>query len=215
MNSRRKFLSKSGAGLFMAGAFGGQSFGVLAGPYEQANKDKNVIWDPYQFGAKGDGKSMDTRAIQMAIDRCNEAGGGKVYLHKGCFISGTIYLKSNVTLHVEAGAILRGSDNLNDFPSTLSRYPSFTGEFVTHKMLIYAEDQQNITICGRGTIDCNGRHWIKVPRGTPSFSAKPRGIHLRGCENVQVSDITLYNAASWMMLLQSCKNRIYHWFLIN
>lgn len=163
-------------------------------------------YDVYTFGAKGDAKTMDTKAIQAAIDQCHDDGGGKVYLHSGRFLSGTIYLKSNVTLYIEAGTTLLGSDNLDDYPIIESKYPAYTGEYVTNKMLIYAEDAKNIAIIGRGTIDGRGDDWVKGPYGFPSFSVRPRIIHLRGCENIQVRDITLYNSASWVQSYQSCRN---------
>ena len=125
----------------MAGALGNQSTIPVLSRGNGIKNEKLAIYDPFQFGAKGDGESLDTIAIQTAIDKCHQAGGGIVCLHNGCFISGTIYLKNNIGLLIEGGAILRASNNLEDFPSIPSKYPSFTGEFVTHKMLIYAEDQ--------------------------------------------------------------------------
>src|SRR5690606_351236 len=74
------------------------------------------IWNVVDYGAKGDGTTLDTKAIQAAIDACHDAGGGRVYLQNGQFVSGTIILKDNVTLEVEAGAVLRASRNLDDFP---------------------------------------------------------------------------------------------------
>ena len=166
------------------------------------------IYDPFFYGAKGDGKTNDTEAIQEAINNCHQEGGGKVYFHNGQFLSGTIYLKSNVTLDIEAGAVLLGSDNLDDFPIIPSRYPSYTGELVTNKSLIYSEDARNISVCGRGTINGRGDLWVDGPYGSPSFSVRPRIIHFRGCENVRICDVTLYNAASWVQSYQSCKNMV-------
>jgi len=202
-NSRRKFLEKVGLGSLILSPAG---YSSLASKAEQSKSEKILFWDPFDFGARGDGKTLDTNAIQSAIDRCSEAGGGKVYLHNGYFISGTIYLKDNVAFYIESGTILKASDDLDEFPSIPSKYASFTGELVTHKMLIYAEDKQNITICGRGTIDGNGDHWIDGPYGYPSFSVRPRIIHFRGCENIQIRDVTLFNSASWVLVPQSCRN---------
>ena len=173
--------------------------------YAQTNR---ATFDVRRYGAQGDGQTLDTEAIQQAIDSCHRAGGGKVYLAGGTFVSGTLYLKSYVTLYLEAGAVLRGSNNLEDFPSIPSRYPSYTGTLETNKALIYAEDAQHISIEGRGTIDGNGDHWVDGPYGFPSFSKRPRIIHLRACENVTVRDVTLYNSASWVQSYQSCKNLV-------
>ena len=166
------------------------------------------VWDVFDYGAKGDGVTLDTEAIQAAIDACHDAGDGRVYLHNGQFVSGTIRLKDNVTLEVEAGAVLRASRNLDDFPIMPSKYPSYEGEMVTNKMLIYAEDATRISIVGRGTIDGGGDYWVDGPYGFPSFSLRPRVIHFRGCEDVQVRDVTLYNSASWVQSYQSCKNMV-------
>ena len=164
------------------------------------------IYNVFDFGARGDGKTLNTKSIQAAIDRCHKDGGGKVYLQTGCFISGTIYMKSNVTLYIEAGAILRASNNLDDFPIIPSEYYAYKGPKVTNKMLIYGENVKNITVCGRGTIDGNGDYWKEGPYGSPSFSVRPRIIHFRGCENVQVRNVTLYNSASWVQSYKQCKN---------
>ncbi|RRA98087.1 glycoside hydrolase family 28 protein [Larkinella rosea] len=165
------------------------------------------VWDVFATGAKGDGKTMDTKAIQIAIDRCHAAGGGKVYLHNGTFLSGTIYLKSNVTLYVEAGAILLGSADVNDYPSTASKYPAYGGELVTEKMLIYAEEAHHIAITGRGIIDGRGDDF-NGPYLSPSFSGRPRILHFRNCDNIQVRDITLRNSGSWVQFYQSCRNMV-------
>ncbi len=166
------------------------------------------IYDPYDYGARGDGQTMDTKAIQAAIDACHSAGGGKVYLRNGRFISGTLYLKSHVILYIETGTILKAGDNLDDFPVTSSKYPSYKGKYVTNKMLIYAEDAEDIGITGRGIIDGSGDHWAEGPYGSPSFSLRPRIIHLRGCNNVLIRDVTLRNSASWVQSYQSCTSLV-------
>ena len=109
------------------------------------------IWDVFAHGAKGDGTALDTGAIQAATDACHAAGGGRVYLPNGRFRAGTLRLKSNVVLHVEAGATLLGSTQLDDFASTSSPHPSYTGEFVTGKMFLHAEDAAPRPDCRRGS----------------------------------------------------------------
>ncbi len=181
---------------------------ATAGYSQSGSESGSGIFDPYDYGAKGDGHTVDTKSIQAAIDACHRAGGGKVYFHNGQFISGTVYLKSNVILDIEAGAVLRASDNLDDFPIKVSNYQSYTGKFVTNKMLVYAEDAKNIGICGKGTIDGNGDHWAKGPYGLPSFSLRPRIIHFRVCKNILIRDVRLYNSASWVQAYQSCENLV-------
>jgi len=167
---------------------------------------RHSLFDPYDFNAKGDGKTLDTEAIQAAIDSCHRSGGGKVYLQGGHFRSGTIFLKDKVTLFIEAGATLQASDDLDDFPSTVSNYPSYTKELVTLKAFIFAEGVSNISIAGKGKIDGNGDQWVDGPYGSPSFSKRPRILHLRGCQNISIRDITLANSASWVQSYQSCFN---------
>ena len=107
------------------------------------------IYDVRAFGAVGDGVTLDTKAIQKAIDTCAEAGGGEVYLQGGTFLSGTIRLKSNVTLQVEAGATLLGSTNIADYPDiTPDIIYLYRARFT--KYLIYAEKAENIGLAGRG-----------------------------------------------------------------
>jgi polygalacturonase len=113
------------------------------------------VFDVRDFGAVGNGVTLDTKTIQAAINACSQAGGGKVYLSNGKFLSGTLYLKDNVTIYLEAGAVLLGSTDVNDYPVTIPEFRSYTDKY-TDKSLIYAEKVKNISIAGRGTIDGPG-----------------------------------------------------------
>ncbi|MCC5930149.1 MAG: glycoside hydrolase family 28 protein [Cyclobacteriaceae bacterium] len=166
------------------------------------------IFDPFEYGAKGDGITLDTEAIQAAIDGCHSAGGGKVYLHGGRFISGTLYMKDHVSLYIESGAVLKASNDLDHFPSISSAHSSYQKTMETNKMLIYAEGAKHISITGRGTIDGNGDFWVDGPFGSPSFSKRPRIIHFRNSHNILIRDVTLYNSASWVQSYQSCSNLV-------
>jgi polygalacturonase len=97
----------------------------------------------------GDGQTLDTASIQKAIDTAASAGGGTIGLRGGTFLSGTLVLKSNVALHIEGGAVLRGSRNIADYPDHTPQLaylyrPRFT------KALIYAEGAENIAFSRRG-----------------------------------------------------------------
>ena len=142
------------------------------------------VFDVRRFGASGDGVASDTRAIQAAVDACARAGGGKVYLHKGTFLAGTIYLKSKVTLYLEAGCVLLGSKDIRDYPD-----PS----------LIYAEKAENIALLGRGVIDGQG---ASFQAGRP----RPRIVRFIQCTNVTTRDIHLRNSAEWMQHYLECDN---------
>jgi polygalacturonase len=104
-----------------------------------------------QYGAVGDGKTLNTEAIQKAIDVQFEAGGGTVLVPPGVFKTGTIYLKSNINLHLTNGAVLLGSEKLSDY-----------GIYSNGNQLgmIFAQDAENISITGFGMIDGNGRAYV-------------------------------------------------------
>jgi len=105
------------------------------------------VFDVRSFGATGNGKAKDKAAIQKAVDACHDARGGLVYFPPGDYLTGTIRLKSNVTLYLDAGATLWGSRELADYEP---RY------------LVYAEDATRIAVMGPGRIDGNGNtFWRK------------------------------------------------------
>lgn len=168
------------------------------------NTAERGVWSVYDYGAKGDAETLDTQAIQSAIDACHQAGGGRVYLHNGSFLSGTIYLRSNVTLYIENGAVLLGSRHQKDYPVTTSNHPSYHGTFLTNRMLIYAEDATNISIEGNGTINGQGEEFVGI-NNMEALKERPRIIHLRKCKNIKIKDITLYNSASWVQSYMSCE----------
>ena len=104
------------------------------------------------FGAQTDGKSDSTAALAKAIDACNKAGGGRVVVPKGMFVTGAIHLKSNVNLHITEGATLQFSpDPAKYLPVVLTRWEGV--ECMSYSALIYAFGQENIAITGKGTLD--------------------------------------------------------------
>lgn len=160
------------------------------------------VWDVRAHGAKGDGQTLDTPAIQAAIEACAKAGGGTVVLSGGTFLSGTIRLRSHVTLEVAAGATLRGSTNIEDYPSITPRIeylyrPRFT------KSLIYAEGEEGISLVGRGTVDGQGK-LFKARTGDDGL--RPYLIRFSECRNVLVRDLTLRDSARWLSHYLACEN---------
>src|SRR5690606_34369188 len=172
------------------------------------------VYNVDDFGAKGDGRKVNTQAIQQAIDKCHENGGGSVVFNVGKYVSGTIYLKSNVTLHLDNGVVLMGSGDVSHYPDQQSDLPTYNQKGLTSKSLIYAEGQENIGLTGGGVIDGQGAEIdLNSKRTTyqsPSFKYRPRIVHLRSCTNVLLDGITLRNSGSWVQTYQECKNLRIH-----
>ena len=124
------------------------------------------------FGAAGDGKTIDTAAINAAVKACSEAGGGQVRFGPGRYLSGTVHLRDNVTLYFDAGATLVGTADLNDYQTFTPPAGTPEAKFGAkwHTALILGVGVKNVTLAGPGTIDGN-----KV--FNPNGEEKMRGPH--------------------------------------
>ncbi len=149
------------------------------------------------FGAKGDGLTLDTEAIQKTIDACAEAGGGTVTFPAGTYLCSTIYLKSHLTFEVGQGAVLLGSKNLSDYGALTERefcrVASCAGYFIR------GTDLEEVTICGPGQIDGNEAVREDGTRG-------PMTILFEDCRNVTVRDITIIRAPGWCTTFVECED---------
>jgi glycosyl hydrolase family 28 len=156
-------------------------------------------FDVMEFGAAGNGQAKETRAIQQAVDAAHAAGGGTVYFPPGRYLSGTVILKSYVTLYLETGAALLGSTDSLDFPHFRPKFRSFTDGYVSQS-LIYAEDQEEIGIAGGGTIDGQGQafQWKK-------YGNRPDVIRMVTCRHVTIQDVHLRNSPMWMQHYLGCE----------
>jgi len=150
------------------------------------------------YGAVADGRAKDTQAIQKAIDAANKAGGGTVYFPPGKYLSGTLVLKSYVTLHLEEGSVLLGSTDIADFPEMPPKFRSYTDNYV-NQSLIYAEDQHDIAITGRGTIDGQGSAYPQR-----SYLGRPYVIRFVACQRIHVEGISMRNSPMWMQHYLAC-----------
>ena len=167
------------------------------------------------YGAVGDGKTLDTGAIQACIDACVAAGGGRVLLEGGTFLSGTVVLKSNINLHIEANATLYGSPDCADYPKD-REYKHIDPKGCARgnaACLIFAEEAENLSITGLGTINGNGKSFVRLePTATAwkpyvriSLETPPRCVFLAGCRHVRITDVTLDDPPSgWSYWISDC-----------
>ena len=166
--------------------------------------------DVRQFGAKGDGKTLDTEAIQKALDECGSAGGGIVRLAAGTYLSKPISLRSKTTLQLDEGAKLKATDDPQDFlrPGRTLEKVTGSGDFMA---FVNGKNLTDIAIAGKGIIDGSGvRWWIpaeEARRKKPGYtSPRPRMILLEGCKNVKITGVTLVNSPSFHLVPKRCEN---------
>jgi len=156
--------------------------------YIQA-KDINIV----NLGAKPDGKTLCTNVIQKAIDDCSSSGGGKVIVPTGIFLTGTIFLKSNVNLYLENGAVLLGSKKIEDYSKDGG--------------VIRALKVNNIGLTGNGYVDGQGyAFWAYRKAKTYSHKNPSTGnlVQLEACTKVLIENVTLKGSESWTLHLLAC-----------
>ena len=179
------------------------------------------------YGAVSDSKTINTTAIQKAVDACNQNGGGKVYVPAGVFVTGTFHLKSNVNLYLESGGVLLGSPNVKD-------YESYTkaGYGLNYYGILYTVDAENVSITGPGTIDGNNKvffdfdkakkidanstrftrqkeNYRKVDSGIGDGPVVPKDrphqmVIFSNCRHVQLRNISLLNSPFWTLHFADC-----------
>jgi polygalacturonase len=163
------------------------------------------------FGAVGDGKTVNSAAIQKAIDACTAAGGGVVLVEKGDYVTGTIDLKSGVMLEIAGDARLLGSTNIADYPPRVPKHETVMDTWMKlTQSLIYAEGCERVGIRGEGLID--GRGSSKNFPGRNDIGAMPNRpflIRMIECRKVVLDGIHLRNAASWMQNYLACDDLIF------
>ena len=171
---------------------------------------QQAVADITQYGAVGDGKTLNTTAIQQAIAACAKKGGGKVVVPAGRFLSGTIVLKDNITFQLDRDALVLGSTNVNDYQN-MDPFTDGLGVDVGWALLV-AVDARNITIQGEGTIDGQGAK-LKAEQiltdtrpESQRWGRRPFLLRVVRCEGVQVQGITLNYSAAWTSHYFHCRN---------
>lgn len=159
------------------------------------------VYNIRDFDAKGDGATLDTAALQAAIDTCTKDQGGTVLVPAGTFVIGTVEMKSNVTLHIAAGGKLLGTADGKQYHAADAIPLQGDSTLEDGNVgLIYAVKAENITIEGPGTIDGNGKQFLHGPNNEPSPAGlksheRPYHLLLFQCANVRVRDISLLSSA--------------------
>ena len=170
---------------------------LLLAPLISLHAAEPKVFDVTAHGAKGDGTTMNTQAIQQAVDACHDAGGGVVSVPKGVFLTGSLRLKSGVILRVEKDAILRGSTNIADYAvetaelhwNQFSIFKTFNVQY--RPALIYAEDAEQIGLEGSGVIDGQGREKGVFPNKDDAQRRHPILIRFEQCRDVKLTGLTL------------------------
>ena len=166
------------------------------------------------FGAVGDGKNLDSPAINTAIESAFANGGGKIIVPAGIYLCGSIHLKSNIELHLLPGAIIKAapaSMKVYDESESFGGFPEYQdgGHTYFHNSLIWAEGQDNISITGRGMIDGEGltkkdtENAGNVQGG--SIGTGDKAIALKLCTNVLIRDITIFRGGHFAIIITGCE----------
>lgn len=183
------------------------------------------VFDVRSFGASGDGVTKDTAAIQKAIDAANAAGGGEVFVPSGTFVSGTLYLKSHVDLHLGAGAVLKASPDKADYnaPDAFPQNGVCLRECSFGAHFILCIEQEDVTLRGPGRVDGNSAAFLVDPKrglswrqvkgdpnpawtGGDSIPWRPsQMIEFVESRNIRVTDLEIADSPYWSLFIWGCE----------
>lgn len=164
------------------------------------------------YGVKKDSTLLQTEEIQAVIDKAYQEGGGVIIIPKGTFLSGSLFFKQGTHLHLDEGAILKGSDNINHFKLQMTRIEGQNRKYFAG--LVNADGLDGFTISGKGTLNGNGfRYWQSFwlrrefnPDCTNLDEMRPRLLFVSNSKNVQISGIHLINSPFWTSHYYKCEN---------
>lgn len=179
---------------------------------EPTNSKK--LGKPYKltdYNVVNDSAVVQTEKIQALIDKAAAGGGGVIIVPKGTFLSGALFFKQGTHLYIEEGGVLKGSDDISDFPVVITRIEGETCKYFP--ALVNADGLDGFTISGKGTLDGNGlRYWKAFwlrrefnPECTNKDEMRPRLLYVSNSKNVQISDISLKNSPFWTTHYYKCE----------
>lgn len=175
--------------------------------FQQTQKvDVSTLGKQYvltDYGVMAGWPRVQTKEIQTVIDRCAQEGGGVIVVPTGTFLSGALFFRQGTHLHLQEGAVLKGSNRIIDYPLLQTRFEGETCKFFS--AFINADGLDGFTISGTGTIDGNGlqywqEFWIRRswnPQCTNKDAQRPRLTYVSNCKNVTIQDVHLINSAVW------------------
>jgi polygalacturonase len=185
------------------------AFFGTAGSWAQAAGVRRSI---VESGAVADGRTLNTVAIQKTIDQVCSEGGGVVEIPRGTFRSGSIFLKKGVELHLAEGAVLLGSNQIEDYPRRETR---IEGHFEPWRMaLVNAQEIDGVRITGKGQLDGDGRlFWAQFwqrrkenPKCTNLEVERPRLVFIDRCNDVKIEGLDLRDSGFWNLHLYRCRD---------
>jgi polygalacturonase len=186
--SRRNFIGNSAVVISLV---------ILCGTTSVHAKDINMR----EYGAKPDGMTENTKIIQQAIDKCSASGGGVVYFPEGKYLSGTFYLKDNVTVKLHKMAVLQGITRIDAYP--VKKMRNFMPDNYESLAFVRANNVSNISIIGEGTIDGNGSHSV-FQKGNNN-EERPALVWFDECTHVTLKDVRFMNSAFWSVWVSACE----------
>ena len=223
---RRDFVKRfaAGAAMTLPAAALARATGAATPIPSTQTVPSRPFFDVVDFGAVGDGKTLSTSSLQKAVDACAQAGGGKVLVPAGRYLTGPVFLKSNIEVELLAGATLAFTTDFDSVPAVPGRWEGI--DRTIYASLLTGMDLENVSITGRGTLDGQGDAWWKAfrtvrelrtrmglterepenPPGSPLKWGRPRMINLYRCKNVLISGLTVINSPSWNIHPVLCQN---------
>ena len=214
-----KFVTLACSLLFCLSSFAQENFpdGTPIPDWFRQNEIVNIetLGDKYKitdYSVVNDSTLIQTEKIQAVIDQASSKGGGVVIIPKGTYLSGALFFKPKTHLYLEEGAVLKGSDDISNFPIINTRIEGQSLKYFA--ALVNADGVNGFTISGKGTINGNGlRYWKSfwlrrsvIPKCTNMDELRPRLVHISNSNDVQISGVRLINSPFWTTHIYKCNN---------